>query len=252
MSTNLYIAFPHASAASIISHTTENSSYPAENVIFGGRDLRYKTNAAVTSSNIDFDQGSGNTAQPSYILFSEMNKFTEKLVASSTLNINFSSDDNSSFTSPDTETATIDSTDLMGVNGDDYILETTFSAAERYHRVEIDTGSDSFIHVWGKVYFGTLFDFERDPSVLSNQRFSVGRSRLNTFTLEWSGVTDAKRTAFYSQVNALSATSGIFFYDKSDCIFDGFKLMHVQIESSTCRTQWKDNNTIRLELRQIL
>jgi hypothetical protein len=254
--TNLLLAFPDVSFTStIIAETSPDPDFPSENVQSGGRDERYKTlSTAATLSTVTWDAGSGNTAQPQYVILTEFHRFTEKFDVSSVIDFNFLGDDNSTFTSPETSSHTIDSTDLVGPNTEDLFVDLTADivTAERYHRVSIDSNSDAYQHVWGKVYFGTMFDFERDPSAIRQSSLELGRSQIRIFKVMWEGITDAKRLEFQKNILALSNVGGFFLHDPIDCVLNTNRLLHVQIESVSTSNVRPDNNTIEVIFREIL
>jgi hypothetical protein len=253
--TNVFLAFPDVSHTSdILSHTAEETPFIAENVVLSGRDTRFKTSANVLISEIIWDAGVGNTAKPEFMILTEVHKFLKKQVVSSDMDINFDGDDNSSFTTPENEGAVVDLTDLVGPNTEDYFLDLTAGilTSERYHRVKLDTNSDSMQHVWGKVYFGTMFDFGRDPTSISDYKISRGRSQIRKFSLKWSGITDAKRESFRSTLETIRPYAGLFIHDPNDCILYGNKLLHVQVEGVFWETAWVDSNTVTIQFREIL
>lgn len=253
--TNLLWGFPDLSyTKALISHTTENISYPAENVILGGRDRRFRTNAAATSSNIVWDAGSGTKMQPSFLILTEVHKFIDKLVVGSTIDVDVDLDDNTGFTTPQNFTEAVGKADLLGPNNEDYYadLTTDITGPDRYARVTIDTGTDSFIHSWGKVYFGDMFDPGRDPVEVTEKKITVGRSQIRRLALRYRGLTDATRTSIQSTLQADSNYAGFFLYDPGDDILDGDRLLHVRLVSTRSTVDWKDSNSITLVVEEML
>lgn len=254
MATNLKLAFPDLNrSATLIAHTTENASHVAENALAGSRSKLFKTSTTVTTSQLDFDVGSGSTAQPDFLLLSRLDLIRSK--DSADIAVSIEGDSSSGFgTSEVEQDASVSMTDLVGPNNRDWILSTSFASAYRYFRVKITT-TQSVVHEWALVYFGNLFDFGRDPSYPAQIRRSArvrgARKPVFTFSFEWRGISNTKRSEFLD-VYQLRDFGPVFLYDPNDYVLEGDRLICAYITDVSITPTAVNESTIRATFEEVL
>ena len=246
MATNLLLSTPGIEFdATIDSHTAENATFPAENAIRPQKSVNWLTSAAVTQSEIVFDLGSGNTEEPDHLIITRLDMMTQRDSADITVLV--SGDDNNSFSTPTSDTDTPGDSDLIGPDLEDWYLALAPGSAERYWRLRITT-TQSEIHEWNYVRFGTFFDIGRDPTY--GIQFSRGVAPDNTrrapfsFGCEWHGITDANYQTFLSDVVENADRLPIFFYDTKDHTLGGHRMLSTRCISHSVTRVAEDTNNI--------
>lgn len=238
MATNLYLCFPDAqiTASAITAPTAATVSttddFSFSNTLSGNRQRHYRSDANATSSNYDYDLGSGNDISPDYFIISRADILSNSDSADPTITLRGSA--SGSYTSPEDEVLTLTTASLSGYYNEDVILETTFSTSYRYWRLIIAT-TESFQREFSKLYFGNWLNLGRDPIYPTRiEKEWVGgnvRKMRRVINLRYRDIADDKRIAFEQNIARNRDIHPIFLYDKGNKILKGGKLVHCSLLS---------------------
>ena len=237
------------SPASDVVKTTD--TFPIGNALSGARHRHYRTDAQVTSTDIDIDLGSTGQTNPDYFIIARAD-FLKRGDSSDPV-FTLEGDDNSSFTSPETSALTVTSAQLKGPHNEDIIKETSFTTSYRYWRLNI-ASTATIQHEISKIYFGNWLDLGRDPSYAPQIEFGewshTRRRRARTISLFFRGITTANRLLFETKVVANKDVHPLFLYDPNDYLFDGLQLIHCELLSHgwTIRHGGSDLSVTLMEL----
>lgn len=255
MATNLLISYwDIPRRATILTATTALAGFPEDNVSTGGRGLLYKTNStAVIQTTVDFDLGTGITAQPDHVIVTRADLTVLKDSASTDFTL--SGDDNSSFTSPENQTVAVSSAGLIGPSSEDVLLETTFATAYRYWRFTIDTTA-SRRHEVSNVYFGNFLDMGRDPtrgsSFVRKMKQKTDRKGGWYGRLIWDGVSSTNLETFFDNVAKYRDVAPVFFYDQNDYVFGTDSLVQAWIASIEVSKLSRNTTQLSVEFEEAL
>jgi hypothetical protein len=254
--------------AALTTTTSENADYPHENVFYGSKTLHYETAAAVTSSSITLDMGSGNTASARYIALSGVNGMIAQTPGTLTIQLRASTDNFAASNVLILEKAAIVSGDLIGTYNEELMIEQEApSTAYRYWRI-LTTSSNSIIHKYRKIYFGDYYDFGgRSPKYpyksnpetnITNKGFmsdagtnfvtSSGRA-VNNVSLTWHALPDSEKEIYFSKIGNYTADYPLFLYEP--LTFD-HKVLRNRImfgwaaTESASHNRWKNANEISM------
>lgn len=214
------------------SANSENADYPHENLFYGGKTIFWQSAAAVTSSQITFDLGSGITSAAEYFAVAGLNSIIAQTPGTLTLQLRASTDNFAASDVLISEATPLTSANLIGTYDEDYLKSFTLSTAYRYWRFKITT-SNAVYHKLRALYFGAFFDFDgkspRYPYDISPRQAggsfisdagtmfatSSGRAKYRG-NLAWTGITDAVRNEFFEKIGRYLMDYPIFFYEPDD------------------------------------
>lgn len=256
MTTNLKIGYPDIPYTSIITESPSSTSdYEAINTATGRTDKYYWSGTSQATHRITYDLGAASTKSASYLYINRVNLLTEQS-AGYYLKLERSSD-NSSYT-PEVDDSPITASRICGSVDQDYIYEFSQSSAFRYWRLELglDGGGDCKPR-FGKAFFGSWFDFGRDPIYST-----IGIDHVDTthwprrqplkVRLKYEGLSNAIRESFLSTIVKKSQSFGLVLYDENDYILNGYKTLYCKLQR--CRFTPKNNgyNDLELELMEVI
>lgn len=209
MSTNLVILYPQITfLGTKLAATTAATGYESEKMINGARSETYKTNAAVTTSDVDFDYGSD--IQPDFFLYSRADFL---LAQGGTNTVKLIGSASSTFSSPSTTSEVLSASNLYGTANEDYINFPVSTTSRRYWRAEV-TSTNSYKHQYSKFYAGVAFDFGVDPyfprTIKTQFRGTADRRVKNTFTFRWKGISNTIRNSFISKIYKYKDVNSVF------------------------------------------
>lgn len=214
MATNLLIAYPQITidATSVTSSSSADTSYPIKNVITGGRPNITQLATATTSSWIKFDIGASAAKTIDYLIVAKAK--TLKSAGSKKVLLDGSTDD-VSYTNICGAASTFQSLSLYGPHSEDLIFTSDLANSAsgtlpanptyRYWRFWAAGEGTEPSKKWpfSKVYFGTWFDFGRDPiyprEVTKRIRTTADRNSFYVFRFTWEGITAAKLNDAFSK-----------------------------------------------------
>lgn len=262
MTTNLLILYPDIpqSITSFKSYGTSTSDssneadfYPALNTFRGERWQEWNSVSSKTAHNLVYDLGSSVTKATSFLVITKLDRLVAALSGATDFLLQSSSDD-STYTSRIslTNIQSYTSSDLFGRSSHDYVTTISATSAFRYWRARIaNTAGNAFTLRCGKIYFGSPFDFGREPEGLpqfsqvdlSGAAFTSSSGMINKARLQvpfykikikWIGLTDALVQSFYTTLYNRKETTPVFLYTQSyHQVLNNFRLMHCKIDSAT-------------------
>jgi hypothetical protein len=249
--TNLFFCYPHLPVNATITTSTASTGYSIDNTIAGERHEHYRRNADATSTNVDYDLGSGNNDRPDYFLVARADFIKRGDSSNPALSLRGSV--NSGYTATEDLTLTVTDAELCGRYNEDVILETSYVNDYRYWRLNIATTA-TFTHEVSKIYFGNFFDLGRDPLYLSEYKLlkkdQNERKVKRVYKLIYDGITEAKRQAFTDTILKNADVYPVFIYDKNDIFLEGKKLLHCWITSHKWEVSYYKSK-LTLELTEI-
>lgn len=265
--TSLFICYPDIpyNAKTITASATENPLQPARNLTAGPRAHGYSLNAAGTTLTLDWDLGSDYATKQNTVNYVAIARADKLQAAGMTQLLIRSSPDNSVWTTRITD-ASFASATLYGPRADDYIQTITVTSAFRYWRADYTTASSKLPH--SKLYFGTYFDWGRDPQYkierapASTEFFnsSSGSQRgeridepVYRFDFKWTGVTEAKIQSFCAYFGrSYFKENGVFLYTSADHqILDSQRLVHCRMINPTCRKIWNNYYEVNITFEEM-
>lgn len=240
MSSNLLIGNAQPLLGSTLSlSSAADSSFPARNVIAGGRRSEFRSQLPHSSFTFQFTPPSALAVEFFFLargnLLSEQTTGTVALQSSSdavtwTNRLGTTAIQSASYFGPIAE----DFISTSGVN-DSYAV-TLPTSAIAYWRINFALDSAIVIPLYS-VMFGTWFDMGRDPSYPFSVRReladTMGRRSSLVFDFEWKGVTYAKRDSFIAQFLAVKDTCPVILYTRTyhDVLHER-RVMHARIASA--------------------
>ena len=259
MSANLVILYPHyLFQGDLLGFPTGETAHPSSNVVTGSRSSFYRASANVSSNTfaIDTDTLEASEQIPDYLYIAGLNLSIAKggLVDVSLIGSNAS--DFSSSITPATQ-ADVDLTDLVGRNGEDFIIETTGATDKRYWKgvIENGTGTSDFQYEIRKVYFGQWFHAGVEPDAPATQRFSIDGTRraIRNFSLSWKGLTNVKLKEFTDKILLHRRYNLVVLYARSwDGVLNGETLIHARIINFTLERNRHNFNTIKVDFQEVI
>lgn len=230
MATNLVILYPQIQfIGDLIAQTADDNINLAENSVNGGRRDHFKTNAAVTTSQLDYDFSTN--ISPNFYLYARADLIKDN--DSSTVSVKLIGSATSSFGSPSTTSNTLSSANLYGPNSEDFLALGISPGSYRYWRGEIATTA-SFKHEYSKFWAGIAFDMGVDPYFprrLNRIITQVGiRRPQHIFTFKWSGVTNDKRQELIDKIVKYKDTNSVFLATNTyHDVLNEYRLIHCWI-----------------------
>lgn len=253
MATSLLLCYPDIpyNACTITEGATVDSIQGKWNLVAGERKNGFAFSAAAASNTIKFDLGAGyaskqNTAN--YMLVAR----ADKLQAGSTTAVKLEYSDDDAAYSTFINATSFTSATLYGPRADDYISTSTVTTAHRYWKVTYtSSGTSKFPH--SKFYFGTYFDWGKEPNNVKIERSATGGDPFLAgsgtqigertdeprylFEFTWTGVTDAKIQSFQNYFGkTFYRENGIFLYTATKHhVLDSQRLVHCRLTRAMAR-----------------
>lgn len=152
-------------------------------------------------------------------------------------------------------TNTFNFTSLTGPQADDYITSFSTSSAARHYWVQLGASTaNKFQH--RKQYFGSLFDFGRDPVYGATRKRKVkttgNRFPKYEYILTWKGITDAKIQSLNSSILKYRDINPVILYDSNNYVLDGFTSLHSYITEADITSVNYNNNTVQLTFEEAI
>ena len=261
--TNFLISYPDIPLrATMTTNGTADSSHPIANTVTGERGKRFALSVAATwSTYLRYDLGSGVTATIDHLIIARASLL--KALGGTTFQLISSSDgitwtEGRAGTSYDLQTKTFD-----GVRDEDIIFTQAYNTdygtlagtARRYWRLNFGA-SGALMSTFGKVYFGTFFDFGREPSYPAIQNRSMerpgNRDAVYRFTLRWQGITNTKRNELFDKVLQHRDVNPVFLYDTDNLILNGIKLLHCRILDASITPITAQYNDVEILFEELI
>lgn len=263
MTTNLLISYPDIPfRATMSTNGTVDPDHPITNTVTGERGKRFALSTAGTwGSYLQYDLGASATATIDHLIIARASLL--KQLGGTTFQLISSSDgatwtEGRAGTSYDLQTKTFD-----GVRGEDIIFTQAYNtdygtlagSERRYWRLYFGASS-ALMSTFGKVYFGTFFDFERDPiySLTQSRKFyrSGDRAAVFNYTFEWQGITNDKRNEFFTKIVDYADVNPVFLYDTNDLILNGYRLFHCWVRDVTVTPVTSQYNTVQVTFEELI
>lgn len=283
MTTNLILLYPDI-PQNIVSYKTYGTSTsdtsnetdfsPALNTFRGERWQEWNSVSSKTTHNLVYDLGSSVTKATSFLVVTKMDRLVSALTGATDFLLQSSSDD-STYTSRIslTNIQNYTSSDLLGRFSRDYVTTITATSPFRYWRARINnSASNAFTLRCGKIYFGSPFDFGREPEGLpqfnlvdlAGKSFTssagmIKKARLRVpfyqIKIKWIGLTDALIQSFYTTIYKRKDTTPVFLYTQSyHQVLNNFRLMHCKIEDAVTSQDGgiANYNTLEVTFRELI
>ena len=266
MTTSLLIATAQytVDAISITSSATVSTTNLVENLITGERSRFTELAADGTSWSIDFNFEALTSVTIDYFIVARAN-----LLTWGSNRLLLTGYDGTTTTSLAGTSSDLGSVDLYGVRGEDIIFTADLANSDVGITMPV-TGSYTKLTYWpcgsgtcesgkykhSKMYCGQWFDPGRDP--VHPARFEkVSRGKFDResryiFTLRWSGITDAKKNEFFTNLFD-EPMKPVFLYTKThhDILRD-FRLIHCFVISHDVRWLAPDSNEISVTFEEMI
>lgn len=262
--TSLKIAFPDIpyNAKIITPGSPTDPDQGERNLISGKRHRGFQFADDDTTGELVFDLGAGNERTAEYVIVARADRLVRNGLERFQL---ANSSDDSSYSD------CVDATDfstLYGPHAGDFLLAFSATSAERYWRATY-TSADAQAFWHSKLYFGSFFDFGKDPGDVRFERVTPERSAFISdsgsqwsergedpryrFIFTWGGIADEKIASFASLIGARRhSENGVFLYAATETqVLDGHSLMHCEIESAESRKLWDGWNEIRVSFLEM-
>lgn len=153
-------------------------------------------------------------------------------------------------------TNSLQSATLPGPNAEDYMTKFSASTAYRYWRLSFDSGLTSSKRPVSKAFFGTLFDFGRDPEVPVT--ITKGGDATKDvyqplrFSLTWQGISNTLRQSFESKIGKYIGEHTYFLYqDSYDYALGGHDPLYCRIENYTVTPEEAQMNAITVDFEEV-
>lgn len=266
--TSLLICYPDIpyNAKTVTASSAENPAQPAWSLTSGERKRGFSLTAATTTLTLDWDLGSDFANKQNTVNYVAIARADKLQAAAMSQLLIRSSPDNSVWTTRITQTSFASAT-LYGPRTDDYIQLITVTSAFRYWRADYTSTSTKFPH--SKLYFGTYFDWGREPAfqitrstdtrelyrgssgAQLGERIEEPRYR---FDLKWTGVTDAKINSFATYFGrSYYKDNGVMLYTATDHqVLDSQRLVHCEMLEPTARKIWNNYNEVTIPFVEML
>lgn len=266
MATNLLIGYPDIpfrASAPTVGVGVADTIYPVANIITGPRSQHFTITTAAGIIDITHDLGASLTAPVEYYFIARAN--TLKAQGATQLLLK-SSPDNVTYTSRIGTTAALQTRTFTGPRGEDLmfasglnddVLGSLPTSSIRYWKQFIGVASPTKKWQFSKSYFGTFFDFGRDPeaptlSTSADTKDDQNRDPRQLITLTWRGVTNTIRNSFVSTLYRYREVSPVVLYDKGDIVFHGYKTLHARIKSATITPDNTQANDITVTFEELI
>lgn len=254
MSINFNILYPYIPfQGTYIAGTSAATGYEVNNAINGARNEHYKTAAANTATNLDFDFGSD--IEPDFWYIARADLLAD--VESTDVTLQGSADD--TFASTTDDTATLSTSNLFGPDGEDFLVYPISwggAASFRYWRFLIET-SGSTVKEFSKINAGLAFNFGVDPiwpRIIRGVNTSpYARRPVQTFSLRFKAVTNAKRNEFmdsiykYKDINSVFLATN-YYHD----LLNDKRLMNVFIRDARFTPQVQGLNDLEITFEEAI
>jgi hypothetical protein len=244
-----------------LNYGTADSNHPITNTVTGERGKRFALSIAWDyNANLYYDLGSSVTANIDHVIIAR----ADLLKALGATNIQLDSSANGSVwgnragTSSALQTRTYD-----GVRGEDLIFTQTYNndtgtlagSSHRYWALYFGAVT-ALKSTFSKVYFGTFFDFGREPSypAIQNRRIQRpgNRDAVYQFTLKWQGITNTKRNELFDKILQYRDVNPVFLYDTDDLILNGIKLLHCRILDASITPITAQYNDVEILFEELI
>lgn len=267
MATNLLIAYPQITidATTVTTSTSADSSYPIANCITGARANGTQLASAATSSWVKFDLGASSSKTIEYLIVAGAKSL--KAAGSKKCLLDGSTDD-VSYTNICGAASTFQSLSLYGPHSEDLIFTSDLgdsvsgtlpaTISYRYWRFWAAGEGTEPSKKWpfSKVYFGSWFDFGRDPIhprvITKRIRTGSDRQSFYGFTFTWEGITSAKLNEAFSKFLG-NQDVPIFLYTSlySDVLLD-HTLVHCTVASYTVTPVIDNTYTLQITFEELI
>jgi len=148
-----------------------------------------------------------------------------------------------------------DTNTLLCPGAEDYAYSFSASTAYRYWWLQLGASAASKYPV-GKTYFGSWFDFGREPVYDYTRGRSVydpsARATRWRYTLTWQGITDAKLASFSSLVLKNKDINPVVLYDPANYVLDGFTMLHGHIKTHVIQPTSVNTNTVQCTFEELI
>lgn len=248
--TNFLIGYPDIPfrATTQTPSGTAATGYGPTNLVTGSRQLYSKLDTATTATQTWlYNLGSGVTASANYFAICR----AKLLKGGGAVGVGLTYTGASS----SVHSATVNFSSLLGPQADDYFTTFTATAAAQEWQVSISAStSNKFAH--SKHYFGTLFDFGREPSygLTSVRKALTKNSRFpaHTYKLEWEGISDTIANSFNSTILNKADINPVLLYDASNLVLHGFTVLHAIVRDAEIRPTAVNTNTITATFEELV
>jgi hypothetical protein len=243
--TSLLICYPDIpyNAVTITPSATTDTAQNEFNLTAGPRSNGFALASAGTTLTLDFDLGAGFATEQNTVNYVILAR-ADKLQAGAMSQLLIRSSSNGSVWTTRITQSSFSSATLYGPRSDDYIQLITATSAFRYWRADYTTTSSKLPH--SKLYFGTYFDWGREPSTYKISREASGDLlRMSSgaqygerieepryfFEFTWYGITDAKIQSFQTAMaKSYYRANGVFLYtDSLHHVLDNQRLVHCRM-----------------------
>lgn len=262
MTTNLLISYPDIPfRATMSTNGTVDPDHPITNTVTGERGKRFALSiAADYNANLYYDLGASATATIDHLIIAR----ADLLKALGATNIQLDSSANASvWVNRAGTSAALQTRSFDGVRGEDLIFTQSYNndtgtlagSSHRYWALYFGAVT-ALKSTFGKVYFGTFFDFERDPiySLTQSRKFyrSGDRAAVFNYTFEWQGITNDKRNEFFTKIVDYADVNPVFLYDTNDLILNGYRLFHCWVRDVTVTPVTSQYNTVQVTFEELI
>lgn len=254
MATNLVLCYPHIPKdASVTTPLVAGATgFSANNLVTGARERRFRSTSTTAAEwYVTYDLGSGNTLDPDYYLCAR----ADINYGRNPVNMFGRGSNDSGFSSQDETQSALSS--LQGPNSEDKLQQLSWGTAYRYFRFGFLVPSAAYTVEFSKVYFGSFFDFGRDP--VHPRRLDrkilrrTGRDPVYGFQFTWEGISDSTLNSFFDLIVKDKDVSPIFLYTKTaHDILNDHRLIHAWVKDVRIKNRISDNNEVSVTFEEIL
>ena len=261
--TNFLISYPDIPfrATMTLGSATVDSNHPIANTVTGERGKRFALSiAADYNANLYYDLGASDTATIDHLIIAR----ADLLKALGATNIQLDSSANASvWVNRAGTSAVLQTRSFDGVRGEDLIFTQTYNndtgtlagSSHRYWALYFGAVT-ALKSTFSKVYFGTFFDFGREPSYPAIQNRSMerpgNRDSVYRFTLTWQGINNTKRNELFDKILKYRDVNPVFLYDTDDLILNGIKLLHCRILDASITPITAQYNDVEILFEELI
>lgn len=258
MTTNLLYAFPDI-PFNASSHTLTGkgagTGFDLESVVAGSRGQRFEFDDTNSTPSHLFDLGSGYASLDStaeYLIISYANLSINQ--GSTAVVLEARTGTGGGFTSIVNDAWVTG--DLVDPNARDYII--TFNETSQYRQWQVSLNGTSSTQTFphAQIYFGTFFDFDRDPfysrRAVSEYWQDKGIYEKVKFELFYSGISTTKREEFERKIGQYKDAHPIFLYSQTyEAVTLGTQLLNCKISDYTFRSNASRQNDLTLIVEEL-
>lgn len=271
MTTSLLILTPEIPAAAVSwTKTNEKDFHPALNTFRGERWQEWQSSTNLADHILRYRLATGTTKSANFLCVPRVDRIRLNVAAAATTLTLESSPDDSAWTTVDT-VSNVQSFagSIYGRLGKDYVNTFAASTARQYWRIKISS-STTFQMKLAKAYFGTAFDFGKDPeSYIAPREIEEGTGEFvsssgmiykaisktprRRFECEYVGLSAERVEAFYDDIVSKRDTTPIFLYTQSQHqVLDDLRLFHCKLETVEKETVYTDYINLKLSFLEVL